>query len=267
MTIDEALSKLPEGKVKIKESKISFPRRFVPLQSGREDLEKVFTKAVFNPADYIQIPGTNGIIRAYQSINGFIYSGALSVANTDGLLVSSPSKFITHLINVVSSYKKKTILYDGNGNEIPPEKTERIYQYLTREGLGKNHEKGIGTWLCARFFEGSGYLDLDIETDFRAVNGGVTATISQLEECVSENCFVDLDPENFNSQGLPKRRSKTQKYIQGENIYFTYPRKDRVSRFYAYSDMADLDCGGGSGNSFVGLGVLTYTEGVPKNCE
>ena len=62
----------------------------------------------------------------------------------------------------------------------------------------------------------------------------------KLEDCLMEDCFADLN--SINKQGLLTRKSQSQSYIEGSNVYFYYPRDNSVSRVFALSDRAFLSC-------------------------
>lgn len=56
---------------------------------------------------------------------------------------------------------------------------------------------------------------------------------------------------------MSNTKSRKQEYKQGKNIYYWYPRKNSVARFYAGSGRALLYCYGNSSGSDPTLGVFT----------
>ena len=80
-----------------------------------------------------------------------------------------------------------------------------------------------------------------------------------LEPCVKKDGYVSL---NFNSQGFPTSKDSEQKYKQGRNIHFWYPRKGSVARFVANPDGADFLCGSNPDYSNFSLGVFVCAEGT-----
>jgi hypothetical protein len=88
----------------------------------------------------------------------------------------------------------------------------------------------------------------------------------KLENCLNQDGFADiLDKRRLSSQGLCNTLSKKQTYIQGENIYFWYPRNGAVAGFLAGSDGVVLSCGRYPSSRSASLGVRACAEGTQKN--
>ena len=116
-------------------------------------------------------------------------------------------------------------------------------------------------WLDAKFEKRKNGLYL--LSDHRIENKKLIAKSEHpLESCLMEDSYVDFD---FNSQGLPTSKSKSQKYEQGENLYFYPPVDGRVARFGVSSGNANLNCYDGAPDySSGGLGVFPCAEGAMK---
>ena len=116
-------------------------------------------------------------------------------------------------------------------------------------------------WLDAKFEKKKDGLYL--LSDHRIENKKLIAKSEQpLEKCVMEDCYVNFD---FNSQGLPVSKSKSQNYSQGDNICLGFPRDGRVAWFGVYSDYACLYCNYYVPDySYVSLGVFPCAEGASQ---
>jgi hypothetical protein len=202
-----------------------------------------------NPDNYLQIPNTNEIIAINQSHGNLNYEEVHKTLLSEGLKVPTPDLFMKHFINVINSYNKKTQLITASGNPLGKKQTGELYEKLTHD---------CWTWLNAKFVKGKGCLSLDLET-ITGINkdGTLKKIVEPLEECMDRDTYVQL---NFNRQGLTKFADVSQKYSQGKNIYFFYPRKGAVARFDADSGRASLDCNGDPDSRYAGLGVFASTQ-------
>ena len=85
----------------------------------------------------------------------------------------------------------------------------------------------------------------------------------KLENCLNSDGWADFSSKSkLTSQGLCKESSNLSEYKQGDNIYFWYPRDERVARFDVDSGGASLNCDGGPGDSDSSLGVRACAEGA-----
>jgi len=212
-------------------------------------------KADIDKADYIQILDTNIIIAKQQDYNNLTWQDTQYALVDSGLYMSTPSLFMQHFVNAKDAAEGKIKLYDGNGNPIKKDEAKDIYNTLATD---------CWAWLDAAFKQENGKWN--IETDHWAVMRGNDKTLearnrSRLENCVRDDCFVDLA---FNAQGLPTTKSQDQKYVQGQNIYFYQPKDGAVAGFNAFSVRAFLYCGGNPGYSYSSLGVYPCAEGAAK---
>ncbi len=222
-------------------------------------------KARINPSDYIRIPDTSIVIakRQPQEYNNKKWDEAHFALGENGLFMPTPSLFMKYFLGVLAAKQGSANLYDASGSQIAQSELDDLYTHLTK------HKNGAWTWLDAKFVKGNGAFDLDIETDHRVIGSGNKKKLASrrkpLEASINEDCYVDLD---FNAQGMPKRKSDTQDYAQGNNIYHWFPRENAVARFNANSGRAYLDCNRNPQYSFTALGVLACAEGAaPKKGE
>ena len=162
-----------------------------------------------------------------------------------------PNLFMLHYSKVRDAAQGKLILYDGDNNEIPKKEAIEHWNYLSSTD---RVDEICWTWLDAYFERRQDGLYL--LTDHKVINNKLellTNKLGKLEDCVSNDCYVDLD---FNRQGLPTQKSTKKKYQQGNNIYFWHPRDKSVARFGADSCGAGLICDWGPGGSSPAIGVF-----------
>ena len=214
-----------------------------------------------NPIEYLQIPNSNIIIAKYEPdwTKGFNYEIAHKTVLNKGLFIPTPDIFMRHFLNVLSAYNSGGNLYDGNANQVIGKELEDVYFHLTKDRING----GAWSWLNGKFVTGTGANNLDLEKISGIdASGNLITNKARLEQCVSEKCFID---STFNSQGLPVNKSQNQSYIQGQNVYFWIPVKDKVARFGADSGRAGLYCDWDPADSNASLGVFTCAEGVAKS--
>jgi len=123
-------------------------------------------------------------------------------------------------------------------------------------------------WSNAIFVKGTGFKGLDIAYVIgRDKSGDFIHQTEPLEECVWEDCYVDISsPKNINRQGMPTRRADNQKsHEKGKNIYHWFPRENSVGRLDVNSSRANFNCNGNRWNSnpslriahlFLGFGIF-----------
>jgi len=227
-------------------------------------------------AEFVQV-GINGISGNPVVISPFELAGYnnMNYDNThfklleNGLYMPTPQIFAAHIRNVFDAHKNgKKMLY-ADGREIPADKVEEFYDHLTKNAHNSYGASNIGawTWLNARFVEGSGWNNLDLEI-VNGMNKGkreLETSRVKLEDCFEEDCWVDY---SFNEQGLikPNSKSANQSNVIGETLRYWYPRKDYVARFEAYSDGANLYCDRVPSFTDSSLGVFGCAEGaIAKN--
>jgi len=220
--------------------------------------------ANINPGDYLQIPGANQVISKFElpGYNKLNWKDTHFKLNENGLYMPIPKIFMSHFTNVIDAYKNKKPLFDAKGNDIHRKEVEDIYKHLTTDHIAvyKNqggNQAGAWTWLDALFEEEN--REWFIKYNHRVVNGNLSFKKEKLENCLREDCFVDLE---FNRQGLALKKSNKQEYSQGENLYFSRPRNGFVAGFNADSYWAWLYCGRDPEDSDSSLGVFACAEGA-----
>ena len=213
----------------------------ISLTLGREEL---------NLDSYVQIPGTNTIIAREESLKGKDWDETIEELSKEGLFMPPLASFIHYFMDVIKASKGKTELFDGKGSPLPRAEVQDLYKKLTRN---------VWTWLDTMFVPGTGYGNLDMETNHRAVNGNLTFKKIPLEKCLMEDGYASL---RFNSQGLPVKKSRKHSYEREKNICFYYPRENLVARFRADSVRADLDCGGIPRGFYGKIGVIACAKGT-----
>lgn len=253
----------PEGLDAIAESLLNREER------GEEQDKPLQVAVAINRADYIVLPQHSLLIAKYEpdEFKGFKWEnkdnpkeGVHYKLRQKGLQMPTLLQLRTHFNNIVESYKGNRKLVDGNGRQLPRNEIEDLYKHYTTNHING----GAWTWLNARFVQGSGFNNLNLES-VRKVNpdGTFNVTAAPLEDCIWEDCYVTFD---MNAQGLPTRKSSNQNYSTGENLKFYYPRQDRVAGFNAYSGRASLSCSRDPASSNAWLGVFACAAGAaPKN--
>ena len=194
-----------------------------------------------NPNEFLQIPGTNYIIIEYEPdrTKGFDYETSHERVLQNGWEIPQTSLFIPHFLNVVLAYHNKSKLYDSLGNEVTGERLKDLYKHLTGDYIVTK----FSSWLNGKLVPGTGFNGFDLETVTGLdSNGNLLTKKTPLEECLMEDCYINLNPNNFNSQGfpIPKAKSKYVNYNRGKNIYYFYPKKDCVAGFGSFSFIANL---------------------------
>jgi hypothetical protein len=226
----------------------------IKQETTEEPAEKplpVTTNIDINPREYIQIPTTSQIIAINQSYNNLNYLGTHKALLESGLKMPEVPTFMKHFTNVVNAYNQNSALYYADGSEVNRQITEELYNKLT---------SNCWIWLNAGFKQGTGFNNMNLETVLGMKNdGSLVVNGEPLEPHLNETCHVDLE---FNSQGLPIRKSSNQEYNQGENMCFWKPIADRVARFGAGSAGADLYCDRYPQYRVASLGVFACAEGA-----
>ena len=200
----------------------------------------------------IIIPGTEIPITERPIFTGYKWEGSHFKLSENGLYMPSIKLFTTYFLGVRDAYRGKLQLKRPTGEELTQEQTQELWNYLSANSW---------LYLDASFLESKNGLEL--ETDHRIKNGKLIAQKTEpLEKYVMENSFVDLE---FNKQGMPTKKSKSQRYKPEENIYFYKPIKDSVARFDVDSGGAVLFCGGDPDGHNASLGVLGCGVATQKN--
>ncbi len=223
-------------------------------------LEPLVFEADIDPSTYIRIPETNTVIEKRQTVNDKTYNEFQELAGERKLTIATAALFMPHYVRARDAAAGKTTLYDGNNKPISVEEASTIWNYLNKEAW---------IYLNGRFVKGSGFNGLDLVVEEHQVKkkGNVTEIIirkvsAPVQEHANLNGLVEL---SFNKQGLPTRKSQSEAYEIGKNLYFYKPIEDAVAGFDADSDRADLYCSRNADFSDSQLGVLGCAEGTQKN--
>ena len=216
--------------------------------------------------DYIQIPKLRKVISRLevQGYNNLNWEDTHFKLNENGLYMPTIPLFMQHLMNVIEAYKSKgkKTLFDASGNPVSEKDLGDIYFHLMKDHIavyGSN--PGAWTWLDARFADDGGMKILSGHRTSKDSQGNrilKPGKTENLESYLSEDCYADLD--SASRQGLLTRKSQSQSYVQGSNVYFWHPIDGRVARFYANSGGADLGCGGNPSGGYSNLGVFAVAD-------
>ncbi|MEK6933290.1 MAG: hypothetical protein AABW75_00250 [Nanoarchaeota archaeon] len=236
--------------------------------SNSSNASAVKVTSAINLREYIQvgINGLNGkpvVISCYelQGSNRKNYEEAHKLVLNQSLYVPTPLIFTTHFVNVVEAKNGRKQLLYADASSVSDSEVDEMYKHLTtnyKDTFGGN-SSGAWTWLNARFVQGSGDNNMDLETIIGINSDGAFITNKKPLECkILEDCFINLD---FNGQGFPKAKSSAQSYSQGENIKFYFPRLNAAAGFFAFSGRAGLGCWNPL-FSDSSLGVFACAEGT-----
>ena len=210
--------------------------------------------------DYIAVPQYDIFIAKEVSLKGKNWQDTHYELGDNGLFMPRIDHLTAHFLNVKDAAEGKRTLYDGDNNPINLNEAKELWDYFSST---KNRSKGVcWTWLDALFKKDS-QNKMYMETDHRVVLNNTQKSLVgkdvSLDDYFGSNEWATLD---FNNQGLATKPSQHNGYVQGENIYFWQPIKDRVAGFLAGSDWAYLYCDGGPAVTDSSLGVFPCAEGT-----
>ena len=232
----------------------ALPRKVPPLR----------TKAPLSPERFAlvqegELPNFNSrmAISMEQMSDGLKYQNAIISALKWGFTVPSTSPFMQHYVDVNDASNGKGVLYDASGDLI---EGTRLTNYVN--ALNSKYYVNLN----AKFVEGSGFLDLDLETIMGIdPDGAPIFSRVPLERCFEKDGMIDL--QSLNSQGFPTEKSTFKDYVPGRVIMFYRPVEDRVAWFDADSYWDNLDCYGGPALSGASLGVRVARENLSEGLE
>lgn len=245
--------------VKIYSKKIKLADYEVVRRDGifHKKVSPLVMGAKINPKEYTlvhegNVPNleANSAMSMRQGFNGKHHLDTNVEVLSSGLAVPRSRRFITQLVNVNQALNGNGVLYDANGDLIEGEKLSKYAHIL-------NHHCWVR--LNDSFESGEGYLDLEVVTITGLEDGRPVYEREPLQECLSEDCYADLD--SVNEQGFPTRKSSVQKYEPGKSTYFQYPIADRALKFFAFSRDALLGCNKSPPFMSSRLGVFASAEG------
>lgn len=217
--------------------------------------QPTITKTNINKSEYIIIPNTKIIISREELYKNKNWKDSHYTLQDNGLYMPTPAIFIDYFLKVKQAQEGKISLSYADGNPLKKKEVEDLWKYLTT-----NFDKGCWTWLDSLFKEENNkwYIEYGHKVvDPKGNKELKTSKKENLEQCIMEDCFVDLD---FNKQGLPKQKHSSQEYKQGENIHFYHPRENTVAGFDADSNGAGLYCVRDPYYSNSELGVFACAE-------
>jgi len=135
--------------------------------------------------------------------------------------------------------------YDGKGNQIPSTQLTKILNEVLEVRSPWRSE-----WLDAKFTKSGEKLQITYHKINS--NGTLEEVTEQLDpDTLMKDKQIAIDSwlNNSTSQGLPRKN-----FSDGQ-LYYWYPREDRVAGFYAGSYRASLDCLWNPLSSYASLGV------------
>jgi len=197
---------------------------------GRENEEEVSSLA-----DFIYVPSVDLYFAKERTLLDYNWYNTHRELQSKGLKMPTIPEFVEFL---------KYLRAD------PTAENTKVYKEIIEKRDPRRVE-----WLDAKFIEEDGALK--IQYHIFDDNRRLVPHKEDLEGCVMEDCYVSLD---FNNQGLPTKKSKSQEYKQGENIYFWHPRENKVAWFYANFDWTSLNCSRDPDISYSNLGVFTCAK-------
>ena len=218
-----------------------------------------------NPKNYILVPEKNVVIAIRQEYNGLNWEDAIKTISRDRLKLPRIDEFMQHFLNLKEAANGRKGLVYADGSPVTKEQAMVNWNYVSSRDRSPYSNQAFWTWMDAQFKETSKGLELHTDHKVDSRNAIRSNSGTKLgNDYLGSNDFADIPP--FNPQGLPKVKSTDSQYVQGKNIYFWKPVKDKVAGFNAGSYWTGLNCGRDA--SFVGshLGVLACAAGVaPKN--
>lgn len=203
-----------------------------------------------NPEYYIILPRKDSpdiLVSETRTDQGLDWYKTHEVLNKEGYFMPTPRQFFDFL-DLLRSSKR---LYDGTGKKLSTVESDESKAIILDDILTQR-ERWRAEHLDAYFFV---YDEtMFVAYNHRTIHGKLRAIRTEpLEECVMQNCYVNLT--GINKQGLPTRKSNTQTHRQGKNIYFFPPYNNSVAGFRADSIKVDFYCNWNPLDSVGGLKV------------
>ncbi|MDO8517616.1 MAG: hypothetical protein Q7S33_05840 [Nanoarchaeota archaeon] len=211
-----------------------------------EDYTKPIAKPIINPNvqpqdGFIYVPSINLYVAKERTLHGKSWDDCHEQLQNNGERMPTIPEFWSFVDYLKTNYQNKT-------------EAQTILEDIFKIGIWR------GEYLDAQF-EKKGLIKKEffINSMHELKNGKLIPKYTEkLEDCLMEDCYADLN--SINKQGLFTIKSSSQNYVQGSNVYFWYPRDERVSWFYANSDWADLYCYRGRSVTISELGVRACRE-------
>ena len=218
----------------------------------------VITPVNFDPSKYVIHPSANLLVPVVQSYGGFNYETTMKKVYADGYKVMTMKEFIDYFTGIKDASEGKLNLSYADGTQLNNNETKELWDFLSSTTRTRGN---CWTWLNGMFKkEGiiKKHFVLETVTGIDG-NGDLVVNREKLEGCLNEACYVKLE---FNSQGLPVKKSNNQNYSQGENLYYYHPTENCVARFLVDSDWSFLGCDRNPSDSSAALGVRAAREKI-----
>ena len=269
----EAVYEFPEGDLEKIERLLKSEGDGKPEKDTEEVEQQPVIKSVEfdikDPRNFIQLGikglyGNNVLISKFElpGYNHLNYEDTHIKLLRNKLYMPNPRIFMYFFNKIMQAQNDKAPLFNAENSKISEEDVMNIYLHLTKNHIAIYDPEKLGawTWLNGKFSESDHGWGL--ETVIGLGNNKLLTKSENLEPCISNDCYVDFT--NLNNQGLPNEnaKSKIEKYNQGENVYYFYPRDGSVAGFGASSGRANLYCNWGPRGSSSGLGVFGCAEGA-----
>jgi hypothetical protein len=164
----------------------------------------------------------------HQYIGNVDWHTALKLNLQLGNVTLTPRQFIDLKELLEEGMEGKKKVYDGKGKKVDERALTAIYKEIV-----ERRDPWRSEWLDAQFVDNNGSLFIRYNHKNQG-NSLVFGTSESLEAHVTENSWID--PASFNRQGLPTRKSRSQK------LYFWSLTNGSVARFGADSGGAGLSC-------------------------
>ena len=244
----------PEDKGKNVPIKISNPEKYIILPTRTHgsysypdlivDMHRLGYDAMVEKAAKelgVTIQNTIGEKDGNQYVGNINWETALKLNQKLGNITLNPRQFIDLRELLEAGIDRNKKVYDGKGRPITVTVLKQVYNEIAEK-----RDPWRAEWLDARFTKIGGALSINY--NHHLSGGNLTAGKSEiLEAYLEENSWIDVT--SFNKQGLPTRKSSTQK------LYYWPPIDGTVARFYADSGWAGLSCGWDPSGTYGGLGV------------
>lgn len=145
----------------------------------------------------------------------------------NGLFMPSTVLFTPYLMTVDKAAKGGLGLYNGSNEPLSLEQILKLRKKLFTD---------TWVWLNTGFTEDPSTHEL-LFTNYEVINGKLETKTLPLENYLDDNCYASLE---FNSQGLPIKKSEIPYYTEDKNIFYLRPAANSVIRFYSNSQKMNL---------------------------
>ena len=196
------------------------------LEDKIEKPKPIPINPIFNPGDYIFLPGHNIYVAKEVTLKGTNWYEAHKEAQKQNARMITLPEFIEFLKLLKSGTAK-----DGLGNKLSVGESTKIDLEILEK---RNPHRG--EWLDAKFEEINGVLYMNFIHLFNVSTRGKLLPLNKTPlklDYIMKDCNIDIN--SFNIQGLPTR--------EGDDLHYWCPETGFVAAFGADIDMAFLNCG------------------------